>query len=111
MWLPGAGNCSRATPLPTALISSPDCWAVSTADRNDLPKNDGTTKPLSTSRTTVPLPAACSAAVACWGVAACADSDPPAGCAGGGEAPEAGGTKLGPFAFAVAGAPGLAWVA
>src|SRR5271157_3474384 len=56
-WLPGAGHCWRATPLPIALISNPDCWALSTAERSGLPKNDGTTTPLSTSRTTVPFAA------------------------------------------------------
>ena len=53
--LPGAGHCSRATPLPTAFISKPDCCAISTAARNGLPTNDGTTVPLSTATTTVPL--------------------------------------------------------
>ena len=70
--LPGAGHCSRATPLPTALISSPDCCAISTADRSGLPRNDGTITPLSTSRTTVPLVGACPAGAGCEGGVACA---------------------------------------
>ena len=63
-WLPGAGHCSRATPLPMALISNPDCCAISTAERSGLPRNDGTTTPLSTSRTTVPFAADCPAGLA-----------------------------------------------
>src|SRR5271169_3202570 len=87
-WLPGDGHCSRATPLPMALISNPDCWAVSTATRKGLPRNEGTTTPLSTSKTTVPLPAAaCSAGVG-WGVVAWA-RPVPGDCAGGAGVPDA----------------------
>src|SRR5580765_389879 len=39
---PGAGDCSRATPLPTASRSSPASCAASTAARTFLPKNEGT---------------------------------------------------------------------
>src|ERR1035438_2415176 len=62
-WLPGSGDCWRAIPLPTTLISRPLCCATSTAVRRDFPINDGTTIPLSTSSTTVPFPAAACAAV------------------------------------------------
>src|SRR4029077_5017729 len=55
---PAAGDCSRATPLPITSTSIPDCWASSTTERNGLPKNDGTTCPPLTSRTTAPLAAA-----------------------------------------------------
>ena len=53
---PGRGDCSRATPLPTASRSSPASCAASIATRRFLPRNDGTSiPPSSTSRTTVPL--------------------------------------------------------
>src|ERR1700691_2973574 len=52
---PGRGDCSRATPLPTASRSSPASCAASMATRTFLPRNDGTSIPPSaTSRTTVP---------------------------------------------------------
>ena len=53
--LPGAGDCSRATPLPNASTSIPAVCAASITDRIDFPKNDGTTAPSLTSRITVPF--------------------------------------------------------
>ena len=53
---PGAGDCSRASPLPTTSTSNPRCSAISTADRTLLPTNEGTSMPpCSKSNTTVPL--------------------------------------------------------
>src|SRR6476620_11103844 len=52
----GGGDCSRASPLPTASRSSPFSWAISIAVLTLLPRNDGTRiPPCSTSNTTVPL--------------------------------------------------------
>src|SRR3954447_24102918 len=53
--VPGAGDCSRAIPLPITFNSNPDCCADSTAERNGFPMNEGTTAPLSTLRTTIPF--------------------------------------------------------
>src|SRR3954452_9124668 len=52
--VPGAGDCSRAIPLPITFSSNPDCCADSTADLSGLPINDGTTAPPSTFSITVP---------------------------------------------------------
>src|SRR5208282_1434771 len=53
--VPGKGDCSRATPLPMALRSSPASCAASIASRKFLPRKDGTSiPPSSTSKTTVP---------------------------------------------------------
>src|SRR5271166_246517 len=54
--VPAAGDCCRATPLPTGSSSRPASWATSSALRTVLPTNDGTTiPPCSTSSTTVPV--------------------------------------------------------
>src|ERR1700756_2483134 len=57
-WLPGAGDCSRAIPLPTRFSSRPLSSASSSALRTLFPTNEGTSMPpCSTSRTTVSLEA------------------------------------------------------
>src|SRR5581483_11178870 len=68
--LPAGGDCSRATPLPTTSMSSPDCWAISIAARIGFPRKDGTITPLSTARTTVPLSGRIAAAADNVGVSA-----------------------------------------
>src|SRR3974390_3410791 len=53
---PGAGDCSRATPLPSGVSSSWLSSAASIAARTLLPMKFGTSMPpCSTSRTTVPV--------------------------------------------------------
>src|SRR5262249_54890264 len=52
---PGAGDCSRPTPLPLTSSSIPADCASSNAERNALPRKSGTTTPPPTSSTTVPL--------------------------------------------------------
>src|SRR4051794_16901582 len=55
-WVPAAGVCWRAMPLPTGSSCRPISWADSTAPRTVLPMNEGTSMPpCSTSSTTVPL--------------------------------------------------------